>query len=311
MSDTNGSTTRLEQMMLKMAETVSRLEAENAAMRAQIGSNDVMAQQLRNEAAYKREAWRSEFDNHQTFYAEVKANMEEATARGEDPWGAIKKEFADQARQKLLGPLDVLILTYLIFGTPESQYKLSCAWLEATSPQQKVSAHNWLVLAGLGEHRKRQLGPHISKMTWPLFPEEMGPEFSSLNHGFLRDAGATQRLFGRGAVEEELRRPEALADDGFGKLFGTTTPSHTDRVVYGAGGYMVKVSADGFVDLSDADAAMVEHQNRTTALEMALRNAGIEIPVFHSTRQSQTNRNRGGRGAAGSRGGSRGGRGNH
>ena len=80
-SSSSGSTTRLEQMMLKMAETVSRLETENAAMRAQIGSNDVMAQQLRNEAAYEREAWRSEFDNHQTFYAEVKANMEEATAR--------------------------------------------------------------------------------------------------------------------------------------------------------------------------------------------------------------------------------------
>ena len=301
----SSSSTRLEEMVFKMAEQVSRLEAENSAMRAQIGSNDVMAQQLRNEAAYKRESWRSEFDNHQTFYAEVKANMEEAAARGEDPWGAIKKEFADQARQKLLGPLDVLILTYLIFGTPESQFKLACAWLEATSPQQKVSAHNWLVLAGLGEHRKRQLGPHISKMTWPLFPEEMGQEFSSLNHGFLRDAGATQRLFGRGAGDEEpQRRPPALADDGFGQLFGTA-PSHADRVVYGAGGYMVKVSADGFVDLSDADAAMVEHQNRTTALEIACRNAGIEIPVFHSTRQ---NRGRGGRG--GGRGSTRGGRGN-
>ena len=278
---------------MRMAEQLSRLEAENASMRAHIGSNDVMAQQLRNEALYKRDSWKEQYDNHQAFHTEVNASMTSANARGEDPWKDIKKEFADQARQKQLGPLDVLILTYLIFGTAESQFKLASAWLEATSAQQKVSAHNWLVLGGLGEHRKRQLGPHISKMTWPLF--------SSLNHGFLRDAGATQRLFGRGNGEEEVRRPEVLADDGFGQLFNTT-PAHTERIVYGSGGYMVKVSADGYVDLSDADAAMVEHQNRTTALEIACRNAGIEIPAFHSTRQSQQNRPRGGRGGRGGRG---------
>ena len=40
---------------------------------------------------------------------------------------------------------------------------------------------------------------------------------------------------------------------------------------------MVKVSPDGFVDLSDADAAMVDYQNRTIALELACRNAGIDL----------------------------------
>jgi hypothetical protein len=300
MSDPNPTGPTTEEILREMAAKLAKLEAENAAMKTIAGNSDALAQHLRNESAYKRDAWKEDFDEAQTFYAEVNARLGEAKAKGEDPWAPVKKEFADQAKAKQLGPLDVLILTYLIFGKEESHFKLAHAWLEATGAHEKVAAHNWLVLGDLGDHRRRQLGPHIGKLAYPLFPENVGKEFSCLNQAFLREAGAlgTQRLFGKGPGQEEEKRKRPntfLEDDGFGHLF-RDTPAHEERVISGAG-YKVRVGSDGFVDLSGADAAMTDAQNRISALELALQNAGVEVPPLASGwRGGRGGRGRGGRG---------------
>jgi len=296
----------MEQILQEMAAKLAKLEAENAAMKTIAGNSDVLAQHLRNEAAYRRDAWKEEFDEATEFYKEVNSRMAAATSK-EEAWEPAKKEFANLARAKQLGPLDVLILTYLIFGSEESHFKLAHAWLEATSAKQKVAAHNWLVMGDLGEHRRRQLGPHISNLTWPLFPENLGSDFSSLNQAFLREAGAIpqQRLFGKGARDDPNpttnpapnKRPTTfLEKDGFDELFGSAAGAREERTISGAG-YKVRVGPDGFVDLSGADAAMTEAQGRISALEAALRNAGVDIPEpTGGWRGGRGGRGRGGRG---------------
>jgi hypothetical protein len=104
------------------------------------------------------------------------------------------------------------------------------------------------------------------------------------------------RLFGRG----DLSRPSVYGKRGEEDAHNAAIPAE-GRVVYGAGGYSVRVNPDGFVDLSAADAAMRDAQNRIGALEAALAQAGLEIPA------APQGRGRGGRGNGGYRG--RGGRG--
>ena len=113
----------------------------------------------------------------------------------------------------------------------------------------------------------------------------------------LREMESHPRLFVsaffRGAVEET--RPTIFGETGVEEHLGGGKPQK-ERVVYGAGGYAVKVSADGFVDLSAADAAMREAQNRISALEAALRGAGVEIPFSPRGGRGGGYRGRGGRG---------------
>ena len=260
--------------MQALMERVAALQAENAAFRASASQGDAFIQHLRTQTAYQRDAWKAELDASKEYFGEVHAKFAE---NEEEAWNEVKASFVEQARSKLLGPLDVLLLTYLIFGSRNSHFKLASAWLDAPTPADKVKAHNWLLAGSLPESRLRLIGPAISNLRWPLFPENVGNEFALLNREVLREAGATaaQQMFGRGVVEET--RPTIFGETGVEEHLGGGKPQR-ERVVYGAGGYSVKVSADGFVDLSAADAAMREAQNRISALEAALRSAGLEIP---------------------------------
>ena len=143
--------------------------------------------------------------------------------------------------------------------------------------------------------RLRFVGPAIKDLRYPLFPEtSTAQEFAVL----LAEVGANPagQLFGRG--------PGTSTKQSVYAKQGSTDPEPQvngippeGRTVFGAGGYSVRVDAEGYVDLSAADAAMREAQNRITALEKALIAAGIELPLAPQGR---------GRG----RGGGRGGRGN-
>ena len=278
--------------MQALMERVAALQAENAAFRASASQGDAFIQHLRTQTAYQRDAWKAELDASKEYFGEVNTKYNENEQKA---WDDLKANFLEQARSKILGPLDVLLLTYLIFGNPNSHFKLASAWLDAPTPADKVKAHNWLLAGDLPESRLRLVGPAISSLRWPLFPENVGHEFALLNREMLREVGATtaQQMFGRGAVVEDAR-PAVYGEAGVEEHLGGGRPQK-ERVVYGAGGYSVKVSADGFVDLSAADAAMREAQNRISALEAALRSAGLEIP-FSSRGRGGGYRGRGARG---------------
>jgi len=145
--------------------------------------------------------------------------------------------------------------------------------------------------------RLRFVGPAIKDLRYPLFPEtSTAQEFAVLNRRLLAEVGASPagQLFGRGPGASSKQSVYAKQE------YTDAPPQHVNsippegRTIFGAGGYSVRVDADGFVDLSAADAAMREAQARITALEKALVAAGIDLPVVPPSRGR--GRGRGGRG---------------
>ena len=74
----SASSPTTEQILHEMA---AKLEAENAAMKTIAGNSDALAQHLRNEAAYRRDAWKEEFDEATEFYKEANSRLTNGSRR--------------------------------------------------------------------------------------------------------------------------------------------------------------------------------------------------------------------------------------
>ena len=261
-----------------LAECMARLQAQeveinNLKSAKGTSSADAFAEHLREEGAYKRDAWKADLDNARAYFdeaaADYKANPDAANAR-------LQKAFHEQCTAGMLGPMDVMVLTYLFWASDEGRYNLAAAFLDADTPIKRVQYHNWYLAKEMPAQRLRFVGPAIKDLRYPLFPEtSTAQEFAVLNRRLLAEVGANPagQLFGRGpgtSTKQSVYAKQGSTDPGI---------PPEGRTVFGAGGYSVRVDAEGYVDLSAADAAMREAQNRITALEKALIAAGIELPL--------------------------------
>ena len=105
----SSSTITTEEML---AECLSRLQAQeveinNLKSAKGTSSADAFAEHLREEGAYKRDAWKADLDNARAYFdeaaADYKANPDAANAR-------LQKAFHEQCTAGM-GPMDVMVLS--------------------------------------------------------------------------------------------------------------------------------------------------------------------------------------------------------